>query len=108
MHKLLVSVFVLGLAVFSLGSVSSTTALAGEGHLKTITLEVDDMTCNMCPITVKKALRKVEGVKKVSAKYEGGGEGWAKITYDPKLVDVDDLTFTTEEAGYPSRLKKQI
>ena len=76
------------------------------GELKTITLDVDKMTCNMCPITVKKALRKVEGVTKVSARYEGDGYGWAKITYDPDKTDVDDLTFATEEAGYPSRLKK--
>ena len=76
------------------------------GELKTITLDVDKMTCNMCPITVKKALRKVEGVSDVVAKYEGDGYGWAKITYDPSKTDVDDLTFATEEAGYPSRVKK--
>ncbi len=76
-------------------------ALAGE--LKTITLAVDDMTCNMCPITVKKALRQVEGVKDVTAKYEGDGIGWAKVTFDPAAVDVEDLTFATEQAGYPSR-----
>jgi len=64
------------------------------------------MTCNMCPITVKKALRKVDGVKAVTAKYEGGREAWAKIIYDPKLVDIGTLTLTTEDAGYPSRLKK--
>lgn len=108
MRKLIVSVFIFSLAIFSLGAVTSTAALAGEGQLKTIMLEVDGMTCKLCPITIKKALRKVEGVKKVSAKYEGGGEGWAKITYDSSLVDVDDLTFATEEAGYSSRLKKQI
>jgi mercuric ion binding protein len=77
--------------------------LAGE--LKTITLDVDKMTCNMCPITVKKALRKIDGVTEVVAKYEGEGNGWAKVTYDPSKADVDDLTFATEEAGYPSRLK---
>jgi len=75
------------------------------GDLKTITLDVDKMTCNMCPITVKRALRKIDGVTKVVAKYEGEGNGWAKVTYDPSKTDVDDLTFATEQAGYPSRLK---
>lgn len=108
MRKILMSVFVLSLTILSLNFIAVTNVAAGEEHLKTVVLEVDDMTCNMCPITVKKALRKMDGVKKVSAKYEGGGEGWAKVTFDPNLVDVDDLTFATEEAGYPSRLKKQL
>ncbi|HEC18857.1 MAG TPA: mercuric transport protein periplasmic component [Gammaproteobacteria bacterium] len=81
----------------------TSTVLASE--LKTITLSVDKMTCSMCPITVKKALRKVEGVTVVSAKYEGNGVGWAKVTYDPRKADVEDLTFATEQAGYPSRLQ---
>jgi len=96
------------LAIFSYSVAGTTVAVASEDHLKTVMLEVDDMTCSMCPITVKRALRKVDGVKKVSAKYEGSGQGWAKITYDPNLVSVDELTFTTEEAGYPSRLKQQL
>ncbi len=107
MHKVFVSIFVFSFAFFSMLMISSSVVFAEENQLKTVELEVDDMTCNMCPITVKKALRKVNGVKEVTAKYEGGGEGWAKITYDPKLVDIDTLTLTTEEAGYPSRLKKQ-
>jgi mercuric ion binding protein len=32
------------------------------GTLQTITLEVKNMTCMVCPITVKKALEKVPGV----------------------------------------------
>ncbi|NOX76882.1 MAG: hypothetical protein GXP17_09800 [Gammaproteobacteria bacterium] len=64
------------------------------------------MTCNMCPITVKRALRKVAGVTEVSAKYEGDGIGWATVTYDPAKVKIADLTFATEQAGYPSRLQQ--
>jgi mercuric ion binding protein len=81
-------------------------ALADEATLKTITLDVDGMTCNMCPVTVKKALQKLDGVKEVTAKYEGGDAGWARVTYDPAKVKLDDLTFATQEAGYPSRLKQ--
>jgi len=80
-----------------------TITLAGE--LKTVTLDVDKMTCNMCPITVKKALQKIDGVTEVVAKYEGDGYGWAKVTYDPNKATIEDLTFATEEAGYPSRVK---
>lgn len=74
-------------------------------EFQTVTLAVDGMTCKMCPITVKKALKKLDGVTEVEAKYEGDGNGWARVTYDSAKVSVDDLTFTTEEAGYPSKAK---
>ncbi|MDH5324856.1 MAG: cation transporter [Gammaproteobacteria bacterium] len=83
--------------------VSVSTTLAGE--MKTVTLNVEKMTCNMCPITVKKALKKIDGVSEVVAKYEGEGNGWAKVTFDPEKTNIEDLTFATEEAGYPSQLK---
>jgi mercuric transport protein len=75
-------------------------------NLKTVTLTVDKMTCGTCPITVRRALRKVDGVTAAKSKYEGDGDGWATVTYDADKVDIDDLTFATEMAGYPSRLKK--
>lgn len=76
-------------------------------ELKTVTLAVDNMTCNMCPITVKKALRKLDGVREVRAEYEGDGIGWATVTYDPAQVAIADLTFATAQAGYPARVKGQ-
>ena len=90
-------------SVFYLLLIQTTLTLAGE--LKTVTLDVDKMTCNMCPITVKKALKKIDGVTDVVAKYEGEGNGWAKVTYDPDRTTIGDLTLATEQAGYPSRLK---
>ena len=37
---------------------------------KTVTLSVPGMTCPACPITIKKALNKVQGVSKVDVSYE--------------------------------------
>lgn len=80
----------------------SAPSLASE--LKTVKLQVDNMTCSMCPYTVKKTLRKVDGVAKVSAKYEGSGEGWAEVTFDPGKTDVESLIKATTNAGYPAHL----
>ena len=82
-----------------------TAFTANAAELQTVRLEVDKMTCNLCPLTVRTALQKVEGVEKATAKYEGDGVGWAEVTFDPDKVSVEDLTFATEMAGYPSRLK---
>lgn len=78
--------------------VASTCATAAE---KTITLNVSDMTCAACPITVKKALNKVPGVSKVSVSLENKQ---AVVTFDDSKTQLNTLLNATFEAGYPSTL----
>lgn len=87
--------------------VAPTLQAAGAATQETVTLDVKNMTCAMCPITVRKALEKVPGVIEAEAKYEGAGVGWAKVTFDPARTTVDALTKATADAGYPSSLKTQ-
>lgn len=107
MIRTLLLAALLGLSGLTLALSTATASAAEQGQTKTITLDVENMTCNMCPITVRKALEKVPGVVKAEAKYEGNGVGWAKVTFDPAKTDIDTLTNATFEAGYPSALKKQ-
>lgn len=69
---------------------------------QTITLSVPGMTCAACPITVKKALTKVEGVQNVEVSYE---HREAIVTFDDTRTSVEALTKATENAGYPSSVK---
>ncbi|MEK4031963.1 mercury resistance system periplasmic binding protein MerP [Methylocystis sp. IM3] len=69
---------------------------------KTVTLLVSGMTCAACPITVKKALSKVDGVGAIEVSYE---KKEAVVTYDDTKTTVEALTKATEGAGYPSELK---
>lgn len=69
---------------------------------QTVTLAVPGMTCAACPITVKKALSKVEGVSKVSVGFE---KREAVVTFDDAKTSVLKLTTATEDAGYPSSAK---
>ncbi|MBI1425706.1 MAG: mercury resistance system periplasmic binding protein MerP [Gammaproteobacteria bacterium] len=105
MIRTLLLAALLGLSGFTL-AMSTTASAAEQAQTQTITLDVENMTCNMCPITVRKALEKVPGVVKAEAKYEGDGVGWAKVTFDPAKTDIDTLTNATFEAGYPSHIKK--
>ncbi|KAG1276064.1 hypothetical protein G6F64_014828 [Rhizopus arrhizus] len=57
------------------------------------------MTCAACPITVKKALSKVEGVSQVDVTFE---KREAVVTFDDAKASVQKLTKATEDAGYPS------
>jgi len=56
--KLLVNCFVL------LNSLVVLPLTLFAGALQTVTLDVKNMTCAVCPITVKNALEKVAGVTK--------------------------------------------
>ena len=66
---------------------------------KTVTLNVPGMTCPACPITIKKALNKVQGVSKVDVNYE---KKHAVVTFDDAKTDTKTLVKATTDAGYPS------
>lgn len=70
---------------------------------QTVTLSVPGMTCPACPITVKKALSRVEGVDKVGVAFE---KREAVVTFDDAKTSVRQLTKATEDAGYPSSVKR--
>ncbi len=68
---------------------------------QTVTLAVPDMNCAVCPITVKKALLKVAGVKAVQVDLDSRK---ATVSFDNAKTNVAALTHATTEAGYPSSL----
>ncbi len=70
---------------------------------KTVTLSVPSMTCATCPITVKKALTKEDGVQKAEVSYE---KREAVVTFDDAKTNADALTKATANAGYPSSVKQ--
>jgi mercuric ion binding protein len=70
---------------------------------QTVILSVPGMTCAACPITVKKALSKVEGVSQVDVTFE---KREAVVTFDDAKASVQKLTKATEDAGYPSSVKR--
>ncbi|WP_265922995.1 mercury resistance system periplasmic binding protein MerP [Cupriavidus nantongensis] len=71
--------------------------------MQTVTLSVPGMTCETCPITVKKALSKVDGVSKTSVSFE---KREAVVIFDDAKTSVQKLTKATENAGYPSSVKQ--
>lgn len=70
---------------------------------KTVTLEVKNMTCSLCPITVKKSLEKVAGVSAVKVDSD---KKTATVTFDTDKTQPEALTRATTNAGYPSTLQK--
>lgn len=70
---------------------------------QTVTLAVPSMHCETCPVTVKKALSRVDGVSKIDVSLE---KREAVVTFDDAKTTVQVLTKATADAGYPSDLKR--
>ena len=70
---------------------------------QTVTLSVPGMTCAACPITVKKVISKVEGVSKTDVRFD---KREAVVTFDDAKTSVQKLTKATEDAGFPSSVKR--
>ena len=70
---------------------------------KTITSHVPSMYCALCPITVSKALKNVEGVATVNASIESKS---ATVTFDDVKTNGQSLIAATTNAGFPSSLQK--
>ena len=69
------------------------------GNLETVVLDVKNMTCAVCPITVKKALQKMPGVTTAEVDLD---KKTARVTFDPEKTGPAALTKATSDAGYPS------
>lgn len=78
------------------------TALAASAQ--TVVLDVQNMTCELCPITVTKALGKVSGVSDAKVDL---AKKTATVKFDPDKVNVAALVNATTEAGFPSKVRQQ-
>jgi mercuric ion binding protein len=91
MRKLLIAVLV----AIPLGALAATP--------KTVTLDVKNMTCELCSITIKKSLEKVSGVNTIKVDFD---KKTTTITYDPDRTQPDALTKATTNAGFPSTVRR--
>ena len=77
----------------------SGSALAAEP--RTVTLDVEHMTCAACPITVRKALSHVAGV---SASTVDMNAHTATVTFDPARTTPEALATAVTDAGFPAKV----
>ena len=87
------------ITVLALSAALSAPAWAAT---QTVTLSVTGMTCAACPVTIKKALNKVEGVENIEVNLE---KKEALVTFDDAKTTVEALLEATKNAGYPSTVQ---
>jgi mercuric ion binding protein len=68
---------------------------------QTAVLDVQNMTCAMCSITIHKALEKVPGVIDAKVDYD---HKTATVKYDGDRTNPSALVKATTNAGFPSTL----
>jgi len=84
---------------FVLTLVTALLSMPALAAMQTVTLSVPGMNCAACPITVKMALNRVDGVSQADVSYP---EREAVVTFDDTRTSVEALTEATTNAGYPS------
>ncbi len=73
--------------------------LQNQNSSQSVMLDVQNMTCAMCPITIRKALQGVDGVNKANVDF---ASKTASVTFDPQKTSIEDLIKATINAGYPA------
>lgn len=79
------------------------TGIIHAATLQTVTLDVQNMTCPVCPITVKHALEKTPGVSDARIDFD---KKTAVVRFDSGQTGPAALIKATTNAGYPSTVRK--
>jgi mercuric ion binding protein len=86
---------------FALAALVASSAVFAAAQ--TVTLDVTNMDCAVCPITVRKALEKVPGVDSAKVDFKTKR---AVVAFDPAKTTPETLTKATADAGFPSSVKQ--
>lgn len=95
----------LALALFGLAASAPVTdipaAAQGAAAAETVTFAVDNMPCALCPVTVKRAMEGVEGVRAVEIDFEART---ATVVFDATATTANTIAAASADAGYPARI----
>lgn len=95
----------LAVALFALSAMSPLApelalaqAVAAE---QTLTFTIDNMTCALCPVTVKRAMESVVGVQAVEINFDART---ATVVFDASRTSPEAIATASANAGYPARI----
>ncbi len=71
---------------------------------QSVVLSIPGMNCPVCPITIKRSLQKVAGVKTANVIFKSK---LAEVTFDDEVTGINQLKQATANVGYPSQLQKE-
>lgn len=77
-----------------------TQATMAENE-RTVAFDVEKMTCATCPITVRTAMQRVDGVKVVKVDLDSK---IATVTYDTSVTTASHIASASTNIGFPATL----
>ena len=80
---------------------SMKTYLAQASFTETKVFAVENMTCELCPLTVRTAMERVPGVTLVVVDFDAKT---ATVTFDPAAVTIDAIAAASANVGYPAHV----
>lgn len=72
-----------------------------EAAAETTVLTVENMTCELCPLTVKTAMERVPGVTSVVIDFDAKT---ATVTFDPAAATIEAIAAASANVGYPAHV----
>lgn len=64
-----------------------------------VSMNVEKMTCALCPLTVRKAMERIDGVQHVDVDYD---TKTATVSFDDTKTTAADIANASTEVGYPA------
>ena len=77
---------------------ATNSAAVADSH-QTVTFDVEKMTCATCPIAVRKAMERVDGVKEVEVSLENKS---AVVTFDSSVTTATEIGEASTDVGFPA------
>ncbi len=76
-----------------------SVALPAVSAEQTVSMNVERMSCALCPLTVRKAMERVDGVQEVAVDYD---TKTATVTFDDTKTSAADIAQASTDIGYPA------
>jgi mercuric ion binding protein len=80
---------------------TSGTSLAADNE-QTVTFDVRKMTCATCPIAVRKAMQRVDGVQQVKVSLDDHS---AVVTFDSSATTAAAIGQASTDIGFPATVR---
>jgi mercuric ion binding protein len=83
----------------SLPSASAQVTTTQSATVRTAVFAVENMTCALCPVTVRTAMERVNGVRSVAVDFAAKT---ATVVFDPSVTTLEAIGAASTNAGYPA------
>lgn len=73
------------------------------GNTKTVNLTIEGMSCGACAASIKSALQKLDGIKKIDITFEKKG---GTVEFDPAKVDETKIVEAINKTDFKAKASK--